>query len=144
MKHVKYFENYTTSTSNVDFVYNKDENEIEYSEIVNDTINYINENYNNIVLVDIDNDSRQSIEFEKIDLKKIIIHWNNNISMLQFKFEKILPEYQNYSINEEEFRYLEKFFLDTKIKKNRDYEKKNLNATEILNPIKRASNKYNL
>jgi len=77
-------------------------------------------------------------------LKKIIIHWNNNISMLQFKFEKILPEYQNYSINEEEFRYLEKFFLDTKIKKNRDYEKKNLNATEILNPIKRASNKYNL
>lgn len=150
MKHIKHINEYNnqniSSTHNINPVYNDNEN---ISELVQNTVSYINNQYQNIDDINDINSNYPEIELKQkqnTEFKKIIIN-KSSIPSLQFIInKKILPdsiEYQTYPITHKEYEYLKTFFIETKRRKNIDITK-NYNAADMINPLKITADKYNL
>jgi len=137
----------TTATHNIKPIYNDN---VDISELVQNTINYINDNYDSISDITDINSNYPSIEFSTYqNVKKILIHWDSKIPIPKLQFvinKKISPEskeYQSYPITMKEYDYLKDFFIETKRRKDMD-NTKDYDAADLINPLKVAASKYNL
>jgi len=148
MKHLLEYTKYnTTNTSmsdDVDFVYNDN---INLSKLIQNTISFINDNYNKISDIKELSSNYPTIDFSNTIFTKLIIRWDSKIPKLQFQINKNYapnsPEYQTYPITSDEYDYLKTFFIETKRRKDIDITK-NYDAADLIDPLKIASDKYNL
>lgn len=121
MKHIKNFktfENWTTnSTGNYNINYGDNPQKPQLSDIVIDTIKYIEDNYNNIqenILNDVKPDQitfKSGLKYQQIRLQRENEE-HNNIPILIFKFYEYNVDsfYYSNDITEDDYKYLKDYF----------------------------------
>ncbi len=152
MIYLKEFKNWTsTVTDDVDISYGDKKPEL--SDVVKFTEYYINDNFDNIHSIDLEN---MSIEFKNLsfsDLKKIKLnkYRQNKYNLYNIYFDEnettILNKYSSSVINitEYEYDYLCELIYNIDIKLRENKQKIKLdNIISKIDPVKRDAKKYNL
>lgn len=153
MKHLKLYEYWNSNISTGDkFNYNKEE--IELSQIVKDTVEFVNEFF----LAYISDVKSTKIKFHKRDYRVNIPDYPDKVMSItitntldqSYRKYSLIYEIEGYGensvpITKVDYEYLTNFFNKTKSRYiQQKSEKPQKRISDIIDPVKRASIKYNL
>lgn len=143
MKHIKKFEKWTTDVTD-DIVVNYGNKEPEISEFVKNVKNYIENNFDNISQITID---ELTITFKNSDkIVSIKLHTNDRTRIYSIEF-KYIGNYntKRIDITKYEYDYISDYFYDINSKFRKKLQK--ISFDEIssdVDPAKISADKYNL
>jgi len=154
MKHLKVFETWT-STATDDVNVNYGDKKPEFSDIVKFTVEYIEDNFDDINSIDLD---YMQVDFSlskngvwadnwKEEYKKITINKKNQnkYTIYYITFEEGGGPTSTLSITKDEYDYLCEFIYNIDIEYKKIKEKEKLDKViSKIDPVRRSAKKYNL
>jgi hypothetical protein len=141
IKKFKIFEKWITNVTDPDI--NINYNESEMSKVVEYTKKYIEDNFDRIKEIYINNNYRITFHPKKSEFDDISLERE-----LPFYYISFVTEYKGWKkidITKDEFKYLSDFFYEIGIKFRKKSQESGLNSVlDEINPVKRMAKKYNL